>query len=152
MNRNTKLVVASVLALGATACASAPHPMPIEETHRVAIPGQAADTLAETLESPEEGHVFVHTHDGREIWVEEARLVEPHLVEGSWVLVHHQGGIVPAQVVRPLDDFIELRVGENVGIAPMHAVVAILHEAPSVPVTPGVELDEQPTSEAAPSH
>jgi hypothetical protein len=52
------------------------------------------------------------------------------------VLVAHAGGIIPAEVVRPLDDFIEIRVGTTVGIAPMHAIVAILHSAPTEQVSP----------------
>lgn len=119
-----------------TACGGAPAPMPIHEMHLVAVAGEQADTLGETLEGPLEGHVLVHTHDGRELWVPEASLRTPALETDGWVLLAHAGGIVPAQVVRPLDDFLELRVGSVVGIAPMHAILAILHSPPSVPVSP----------------
>lgn len=108
----------------------------MRETRRVAIAGEQADTLGETQDGPFEGHMLVRTNDGREIWVLESALSEPAFVADGWVLLAHDGGIIPAEVVRPLDDFIEVRIGTVVGIAPMHAIVAILHSAPSVPVSP----------------
>lgn len=133
MNR-VALALVSLSVLGA--CASMPAPPPMRETMRVAIAGEQADTLGETMEGPYEGHMLVHTHDGRDIWVLESSLSEPAFVVDGWVLLAHDGGIIPAEVVRPLDDFIEVRIGTVVGIAPMHAIVAILHSAPSVPVSP----------------
>jgi hypothetical protein len=118
------------------ACASMPTPPPMRETRRVAIAGEQADTLGETMEGPYEGHMLVRTNDGREIWVLESSLSQPTFVADAWVLLAHDGGIIPAEVVRPLDDFIEVRIGTVVGIAPMHAIVAILHSPPSVPVSP----------------
>lgn len=119
-----------------SACAGVQPPPPIRETRRVAIAGEQADTIGETLDGPIEGHMLVRTNDGREIWVRESALSTPAFVADGWVLVAHAGGIVPAEVVRPLDDFIEVRIGSVVGIAPMHTIVAILHTAPTVPVSP----------------
>ncbi len=131
----TALTIAS-LALCLSACAGTPPTLPMRETRRVAIAGEQADTIGETLEGPIEGHMLVRTNDGREIWVREAALSTPALAPDAWVLLAHAGGIIPAEVVRPLDDFVEVRIGTVVGIAPMHAIVAILHSPPSVPVSP----------------
>lgn len=141
MNRSpltlAPLLLSVTLLLGASGCgASMPAPPPMRETRRVAIAGEQADTIGETIEGPIEGHMLVHTNDGREIWVREEALSTPAFAPDGWVLVAHAGGIIPAEVVRPLDDFIEVRIGTVVGIAPMHAIVAILHSAPSVPVSP----------------
>lgn len=123
-------------AVAVTACGAAgPMPPPMRETRRVAIAGEQADTIGETVEGPIEGHMLIRTNDGREIWAREESLSTPQFAVDGWVLVAHAGGIVPASVVRPLDDFIEVRIGDVVGIAPMHTIVAILHSPPSVPVT-----------------
>lgn len=128
------------LALLGTACGAPPAPPPIRETRLVSIAGQQADTLGETIDGPYEGHMLVHTNDGREIWVLETSLSEPTFDADDWVLVAHAGGIVPAQVVRALDDFVEIRIDAVVGIAPMHTIVAVLHSAPTVPVSPGADF------------
>jgi hypothetical protein len=135
MNRLTSLAAPFVVVVLASACGGAPPMPPMRETQRVAIAGQQADTIGETIEGPIEGHMLVRTNDGREVWVREASLSQPQLAVDAWVLVAHAGGIVPAQVVRALDDYIEVRVGTVVGIAPMHTIFAILHSAPTVPVT-----------------
>ncbi len=146
-------------ALLVTGCGGAAQIVPtVHTTRRVTIVGERADTFAETIEGPVHGHMFVRAHDGRELWVRQDGLGVPAIVEGAWVLVADRGGIVPAQVVDVLDDFLEVRVGELVGMAPMHAVLAILHAAPREPVTvePAVTAEESDevsrpdgTSEAA---
>lgn len=144
--------LASLVVLGTilVACGGMPPaPPPMRETRRVAIAGEQADTLGETIEGPIEGHMLVRSNDGREIWVLESSLSDPQLAVGGWVLLAHAGGMVPAEVVRPLDDFIEVRVGAVVGIAPMHAIVAILHSPPSVPVSPDAAFA---TTGAMPEH
>lgn len=136
MNRSYA-ALAPLLFLTLSACGAAmPAPPPMRETQRVAIAGEQADTIGMTLDGPIEGHMLVHTNDGRDIWVRESSLSTPVFAPDAWVLVAHAGGIIPAEVVRPLDDFIEVRIGTVVGIAPMHAIVAILHSAPTVPVSP----------------
>ncbi len=135
------------LALLGSACGAPPAPPPIRETRRVAIAGEQADTLGETIDGPYEGHMLVHTNDGREIWVLETSLSAPTFDVDDWVLVAHAGGIVPAQVVRALDDFVEIRVDAVVGIAPMHTIVAVLHSAPTVPVSPGADFATTGASE-----
>jgi hypothetical protein len=135
MDRTISIASATFVVLFASACGGAPPMPPMRETQRVAIAGQQADTIGETVDGPIEGHMLVRTNDGREVWVREGNLSEPQIAADAWVLVAHAGGIVPAQVVRTLDDYIEVRVGAVVGIAPMHTIFAILHSAPSVPVT-----------------
>jgi len=136
MRERSLLAFAPLCALVTSACATVPAPPPMRETQRVSIAGEQADTIGETVEGPFEGHMLVHTNDGRDIWVRETSLSTPSFAVDEWVLVAHDGGIVPAQVVRGLDDFIEVRIGSVVGIAPMHTIVAILHSAPTVPVSP----------------
>ena len=136
----------------ASACAGVPTPPPMRETRRVAIAGAQADTIGETIEGPIEGHMLVRTNDGREIWVRESGLSEPQIEVDAWVLVAHAGGIVPAQVVRPLDDFIEVRLGTVVGVAPMHTIFAVLHSAPTVPVTDSSFSAGAPPEAAAAPH
>jgi hypothetical protein len=94
---------------------------------RVAIVGQHADTLGDTLEPPHDGHVLVLTHDGRELWIPASRLTTPTLDQGRWVLVAHEGGIFPAQILATLDDYVEVRIADVTGFAPMHAILALLH-------------------------
>src|SRR5579859_7338637 len=88
------------LTIGLSACGGAAAEAPsIHTTHSVVINGSRANTLAETIEGPVHGHVFVRAHDGRELWVRESDISELAIAPDSWVLVADRGGIVPAQVI-----------------------------------------------------
>lgn len=146
MQARSLLALAPLVALALSGCGAAAPELPsVHTTHCVVITGERADTLAETIEGPVRGHVFVRAHDGREMWVRAEALAPPAIAAGTWILVADHGGIVPAEVVDVLDDYLEVRVGELVGMAPMHAVVAILHAAPIEPVSaePAVTSDDE---------
>lgn len=162
-------LLALLLVLLATACAVLPpvHTAPPAETRRVALPGEEADTLAETTGAPEAGLVPVRTHDGREAWVRETALAGASLVPGTWVLVRRDGQLVTAAVARSLDDFVEVEVAGAMHIVPIGDVLARLHHGPALaevappppPVTPAEPpptpigrmalLDEAPRARAA---
>lgn len=131
MGRLERIATLSLLFL--TACTVFPpvHAPLRAESRRVAIPGEEADTLAETLGPAEEGLVPVRAHDGRELWVREGALGGPALVPGTWVLVRSSEQLVMASVVRSLDDYVELQFPAATAIVPVADVVARLHHGPA---------------------
>lgn len=130
--------LATLLLLFLTACTVFPaaRTTPHAATRRVVIPGEEADTLAETSGDSDGELVAVRTHDGREVWVPEASLGGASLVPGTWVLLRQGGALVTAAVARSLDDFVEVDAAGVRAIVPVSDVVARLHHGPVAPETP----------------
>jgi hypothetical protein len=148
--------IATLVVLVLTACTVLPPPRaPVHtETRRVSIPGEEADTLAETSGASEGELVPVRTHDGRDLWVRESTLAGATLVPGTWVLVRREGHVVSLAVTRSMDDYVEVSVAGVAEIVPIGDVVARLHHGPPTDdVVPPVVTDvvtPPPTEPAAP--
>ncbi len=127
--------LATLLLLFLTACTVfPPAQMPSRaETRRVVIPGEEADTLAETTGATEGTLVPLRTHDGREVWVAESALGGASLVPGTWVLVRQSGQVLTAAIARSMDDFVEVEIGGASAILPIGDVLARLHHGPPAP-------------------
>lgn len=130
-------LLATLLVLLATACAVLPpaRTPTRAETRRVTIPGEEADTLAETSGDAEDGLVPLRTHDGRDVWVRETALAGATIVPGTWVLVRQEGQLLTVAVARSLDDFVEVDVAGTMRIVPIGDVLARLHHGPVIAAT-----------------
>jgi hypothetical protein len=129
---------AILLVLLGTACTLLPRPhTPVHaETRLVTIPGEAADTLAETTGPVEDALVPVHTHDGRDLWVRDATLGGAMLVPGTSVIVRYQDHATTASVSRSLDAFVEVDIGGSSAILPIGDVLARMHRVAAPTVAP----------------
>lgn len=101
------------------------------DVRRVLVVGEQDDLLGETAGAAVQGHVVVHTNDGRELWVNEVSLATPLFAPGRWVLFAYEGDTIPAEIVHALDDYLVVRVGDSVGFLSIRHVVAMLHQTPA---------------------
>jgi len=138
--------LAILVVLLGTACTVLPAVRPTihAETRRVALPGEEADTLGETMGETEGSLVPVRTHDGRELWVREATLGGASLVPGTSVLLSQSGTLVTVTVTRSLDDFVEVDLNGARSIVPTSQIVARLHHGPAPLAPPPVAVAPPP--------
>jgi hypothetical protein len=148
MNTRRLERLAILLVVLGTACTLLPnaHTPAHAETRLVTIPGENADTLAETTGPVEDALVPVHTHDGRDLWVREATLGGAMLVPGTWIIIRSGEYLATASVTRSLDAFVEVDVAGTSSMIPIGDVLARLHRDP----TPVAVADPPPEEPPAP--